>query len=178
MASQYWESLANSPSSLSVGTALASSTTLTDISPAPQWSLGAGQLAVGQSWFLEADGVFSTTGTPTLLLGFYYGGVAGTALLVSAATTTGTGAAAWPFHIEMKMSVFSVGATGTVQTRGKLYFGTSLTAWTISPLPLTHIATVTVNTTTTNALTLGAQWGTSSASNTVTCEDFDVHQLN
>jgi hypothetical protein len=30
---------------------------------------------------------------------------------------------------------------------------------------------VTVNTTTANALTVGAQWGTSSASNTITVED-------
>ena len=175
---QSWVANANSPGQ-SAGAALASSVTLTDISPAPQFSSQTfGQMYVGQRWRLTAHGIFSTTGTPTLLLGCYYGGVAGTALAASAATTTGSGAAAWPWKLEVLLSVRSLGASGTIWCQGWLDFPTSLTAITRTAIPTTNVQLVTVNTGTNSALTVGAQWGTSSSSNTVTCEDFIIEQMN
>src|SRR5690242_13525190 len=104
MPAQFWEAVLNSPA-VGAGTPLASSTTLTDISPAPQLVLPANYLYVGQRLRIRAYGIFSTTGTPTLLLGGYYGGVAGTLLAATAAITTGSGAASWPWQLSLDVRV-------------------------------------------------------------------------
>ncbi len=179
---QTWIANANSPGQ-GAGSALASSAALTDISAGGAsasafFTQTYGPMYVGQRWRLTAHGVFSTTGTPTLLLGAYYGGVAGTALAATAATTTGSGAAAWPWRLELLFQVRSLGSSGTVWAQGWCDFPTSLTALTRTSIPVTNAQLVTVNTGTNSALTVGAQWGTSSASNTVTCEDFVVEQQN
>lgn len=111
-----WESLLNSPQPTADGTALASSVTLTDISPVnPTVTLPANFQYPGSAFKLTAFGIFSTTATPTLLLGFYYGGVAGTAIVTSGAITTGSGVTNVPWHMEAYLTVRSVGATGTLK---------------------------------------------------------------
>jgi hypothetical protein len=176
---QFWRSLLPGSNAVGVGAgaAYASSTTLTDVSPAPQITLAANSLYVGQRLRVKGYGIFSNTGTPTLLFGIYYGGVAGTALAATGATTTTTGATSWPFDVELDILVKSVGTSGTVWCNGKVNLGTSLTAMTPIWLPSTQSQPVTINTTTANALTLGAQWGTNSASNTLTVEDFYAETL-
>jgi len=171
---QFWRSLLPGSNAVAVGAgaAYASSTTLTDVSPAPQITLAANSLYVGQRLRVHGHGIFSNTGTPTLLFGIYYGGVAGTALAATGATTTTTGATSWPFSVDLEIQVKSVGSSGTVWCNGLVNLGTSLTATTPIWLPSTQSQPITINTTTANALTLGAQWGTNSASNTLTVEDF------
>lgn len=157
------------------GAALASSTTLTDVSPTPNITLPANVLEVGMDVEIVAELQFSTTGTPTLLLGLYYGGVAGTALAASSAITTGSAAAAWPAILRYAGRVRAVGSSGSIVGHGELLLGTSLTAFSSRPIPETAAArTVTIDTTTAKAITLGAQWGTSSASNTLTCNRIGV----
>lgn len=178
MARQYWVSPVP-PFHLADGTAYASSTTLTDVSPAPPIVLPANLLDPGMELEIRAHGAFSTTGTPTLLLGIYLGGVAGVALAASSAITTGTGAASWPFVIDYRGIVRAGGATGSINGQGRLYLGTSLTAFTVRPIPETLAArTVTIDTTTAKSVTVGAQWGTSSASNTLTVNDISVKLVN
>ena len=174
---QSWESVLNVPGE-GAGTALASSTSLTDISPAPQLTLPAGYMYVGQRLRLIAYGIFSTTSTPTLLLGGYYGGVAGTTLAATAAITTGSGAASWPWRLALEVYVRSLGSSGTVWCNGTVKLGTSLTALTEYWIPSSQTQPITINTTTANALTVGAQWGTSSASNTITCEDVYIEAIS
>ena len=175
MSSQFWVSNSNSPSQGS-GSALASSTSLTDISPAPQYTLPY-YLYAGQRIRLTAYGRFSTTATPTLLIGFYYGGVAGTALAATGAITTGT-ATAWPWRASYNFRVGAVGSSGSVTGEGNVTIGTSLTAETGSPIPASATNPVTIDTTTLKILTVGAQWGSNSSSNTITCEDFIVELMN
>lgn len=164
------------------GTALNTSVTLTDISPAPQIVPAAAvMLESGMELELEAYGEFSTTGTPTLLLGFYWGGVAGIALAASTAITTTTTGAAWPWRLHYRGRIRTVGTSGQIKGVGQLFLGTSLTAMTPSWIPATQaLRTVTVDTTgaSAKALTVGAQWGTSSVSNTVTCYDLSVDIAN
>lgn len=170
-----WTSQLNSPSRKQAGAALASSTTLTDVSAAPQFVLPANYLQEGSTLTLRAWGVFSTTSTPTLLLGFYYGGVAGVALGTTGAITTGSGVTNVPWRIELDVDVWTDGATGTCKTQGWAGFGTSVSAWSFLPIPNTaNTSTVTIDTTAAKAITVGAQWGTSSASNTLTCHGFKV----
>lgn len=166
------------PFQIGDGTAYNTSVTLTDVSAAPNHLLAANQLTVGTMIELNAFGKFSNTATPTLLLGFYYGAVAGTALVATSAITTTTGATNWQFSMYYRGIVRSNGATGTIMGAGWIDLATSLTAFTHRPLPETAVATVTIDTTTSKALTVGAQWGTSSASNTLTCSYFDVQISN
>jgi hypothetical protein len=174
MSRQYWVAPVG-PFNTADGTALASSTTLTDVTAAPQIVLPANALEVGSELEICAQGQFSTTGTPTLLLGIYYGGVAGTALAASSAITTGSAAAAWPFMLRYRGIVRTVGSAGTIKGEGVLYFGTSLTAFSVRPIPESAAArTATIDTTSAKSVTIGAQWGTSSASNTLTCYDISV----
>lgn len=175
---QYWNA-SIPPFASADGTALASSTTLTDVSLAPQITLPANFLEVGMRIRLEAFLTFSTTGTPTLLTGFYYGGVAGSALAASSAVTTGSAAAAWSVILRYLGQVRAIGSSGSIVGQGELQLGTALTTFTGRPIPeVAASRTVTIDTTVAKALTVGAQWGTSSASNTITCNDFTVTLLN
>jgi hypothetical protein len=177
MPAQFWRSVLNAPG-VGPGTALASSTTLTDISGAPQLVLPANYLYIGQRLRMKGYGIYSTTGTPTLQVGAYYGGVAGTALAVTAANSTPNNSAAYPWQVDLDIYVRSVGSSGTVWCNGWAKVGSSLTAMTEYAIPSSQTQPISVSTTTANALTIGALWGTSSASNTITCEDLYVEALS
>ncbi|MEO5664038.1 MAG: hypothetical protein ABIR39_12210 [Nocardioides sp.] len=171
---QYWVAPVG-PFHTADGTAYATSITLTDVSPAPQITLPANMLEIGSEIELEASGFFSNTATPTLLLGFYLGGVAGVALAASTAVTTTTAAVAWPFQLRYRGVVRSIGAAGSIVGQGRLYLPTSLVASTTRFIPETAaLRTVAIDTTVAKTVTVGAQWGTSSASNTLTCQDLSV----
>jgi hypothetical protein len=171
---QYWVAPVG-PFHTGDGTAYNTSVTLTDVSPAPNITLPGNMLELGSEIELSAFGQFSNTATPTLLLGFYFGGVAGVALAASSAITTTTGAAAWPWMLRYRGVVRTVGATGSIVGQGELLLGTALTAFTVRPIPeVAASRTVTIDTTTSKAITVGAQWGTSSASNTLTVNDISV----
>ena len=174
---QSWEAVLNVPGE-GAGTALASSTAATDISPSPQLTLPAGYMYVGQRLRLIGYGIFSTTSTPNLTLGGYYGGVAGTLLAGTGTVATGNGAASWPWRLQLEIYVRSLGSSGTVWCNGKVSLGSSLTALTDYWIPNSQTMPVTINTTTANALTIGATWGTSSASNTITCEDAYIEAIS
>lgn len=171
---QLWTYPLPSVGNVASGSAYTSSTTLTDVSPAPQLTFPGNFLQPGMVIRVKAAGTFSNTSTPTLLLGVYYGGVAGTALAATSAITTTTGATNWQWAIEYTGRIRTIGSSGTIMGFGAVDLGTSLTAVTHRPIPETALATVTIDTTAPKAITLGAQWGTNSASNTLTCVHFDV----
>lgn len=160
------------------GAAFSTFTTFQDVSPVPQLVLPQQMMDVGLELYLYANGEFSTTGTPTLSIGFWFNGAAGAAptsiLAQSAAITTGTGAAAWPWEAWWRGRLRGIGSSGSFVGMGSLILGTSLTATSLNPVPTTQAArTVTVDTTANRAVGVGAAWGTSSASNTIT-----VHTLS
>jgi hypothetical protein len=78
------------------GAAFTTFTTFQDVSPSPQLVLPQQMMDVGMELFLYANGEFSTTGTPTLSIGFWFNGAAGAAptsvLAQTTATTTGSAA--------------------------------------------------------------------------------------
>jgi hypothetical protein len=174
MARQSWVSPVG-PFAIGPDVAQNTFTTLKDIDIAPHPTLPANSLEEGSELELQASGEFSTTGTPTLLLGFYLGGTAGVALAASAAITTGSAAAAWPWVMHWRGVVRTIGPTGTIKGEGFLNLGTSLTAFSVNAIPITQaLRTVTIDTTTAKIVTVGAAWGTSSASNSVTCYDISA----
>ncbi len=173
-----WEALLNSPQPTAAGTALANSTTLTDISVAPQFTLPANYLLAGSALKFTAYGVFSTTATPTLLLGVYYGGVAGTALATTGAVTTGSAVTNVPWRLEVTATVWTTGSSGTAKAQGLFGMGTSVSAWNFLPVPNTaNTGTVTIDTTAAKALTIGAQCGTANASNTITLHGLQTESM-
>ena len=172
-----WSSLLNSPG-IGAGAAYANSTTITDVSAAPQFTLPANFLQVGSVLRFEAFGVFSTTGTPNLTLGIYYGAVAGTALATTGAVATSSGVTNVPWKLNLTTHVRTVGSSGTAMSHGSSYWGSSVSALNAEiPLPASALATVTIDTTAAKVLSVGATWGTASASNTLTLHGFTIESL-
>jgi len=149
----------------------------------PLPTVGANELKIGTKLVIEAIGEFSTTGTPTLQIGLIYnasaGAAGGTALAQSAAITTGSGAASWPWHYRANGIITTTGTSGVIYIHGILDFGTSLTALSPNACPTTAAArSVTINTTTAASFGLGAAWSASSASNIIIVDVFNVQILN
>lgn len=176
-----WVQFANAyqTSSTTAGSALASSTSLTDVSPGGS-TVGQAYtfplpFRVGDAWEISANGIYSTTGTPTLLLGLYYGGVGGTALCATAATTTGSGVANGVWRLTADMHITAVGTSGTALTIGSVSgIGTGPV---LMPATSSTGGAATIATGTANILTVGCQWGTSSASNSLVCYWMAVKKL-
>ena len=172
-----WLMVANGPESgagQGAGAAYASSSSATDVSAAPQFlSQTWGPMRVGQRLRFTGYAIASNTGTPTLNLGIYYGGVAGVALATSGTITTTTAMTNWTWRFEVHSEVITTGSSGTIRSYGWIDIPTSATAVTRQQMNGTA-QDVTVNTTTSSALTAGATWGTSNASNTLTLKGFVI----
>lgn len=132
------------------------------------------QLQPGSTIRVEAWGVASNTATPTLILGLYWGLVAGTALVVSTAKTTTTAMTNWEWHAWYTGRIVSTGTSGSIIGSGYWRLPTSLTAWTEIRWPETAPAAVTIDTTINKQLSIGATWSASSGSNSITCHGMEV----
>jgi hypothetical protein len=156
-------------------------TALADVVIAPTTNVPADLLEIGTRVRLYAAGQYtSTSATPTLGIGFYYGGIAGVELGAAAALPILSTATAWPFIMEYQGVIRTLGATGTIVGQGKLFFGFSLTSFgqtsavpTIRAIPETAAKrTATIDTTARKALTVGAVWSVATGSPTLTVNDF------
>lgn len=157
-------------------------TTKQDVSPAPVPVIPGGKLRPGSQLHVKAKGSFSTTGTPTLTLGFWFGtralSITGD-IALSSVITTGSGAAEWPWEMEWDGVCTAIGASGTLLGSGHLKLGTSLTALSVVPVPITNaLRTVTIDTTIERAIGVSATWSASSASNQVTTNAHRVLIVN
>lgn len=137
------------------------------------------KLRAGSMLRVAARGNFSTTGTPTLQLGFWIGTRANAMtidLALSSAITTGSGAAAWPWLMEWDGLCAAAGASGSVIGQGRLYLGTALTTFASPvPIPITQaLRTVAIDTTIERAIGVSAAFSASSASNQVQVDSTDV----
>lgn len=162
------------------GTAYHTSTTLTDVGPTPQVQLPGGILEIGSRLEFYAFGRYSTTGTPTLTLGIYTGTIgqaigSGVALCTSAALTTVSGAANRSWRIEGHAQVRTAGTSGSVLAFGEL---SNITTGGTDMMPASAPAAATVDTTVNRYIAVGATWGTSSASNTLTVHYFGCRLVN
>lgn len=162
------------PIHLLSGAAFTTFTAYQDISPTPAIKVPANFFEPGTQVELRAMGHFSNTGTPTLSIGFYWG-TAAVPIGQSALITTTTAATAWPWQLKYKGRVRSIGTAGTIYGQGTFELGTSLTAVTLQFVPVSQaLRTSTIDTSIEKVVGVGAQWGTSNAANSVTCEFFSV----
>lgn len=181
MPAQFWESMINSPAATVDGSALASSTTLTTISPSsttsPDFVVPANWLYAGQVLRVRGTGRYSTTGTPTLLIGAYWGGSAGVSLANTGAVTTASGVSNVTFLYMLDIFIRSIGTSGTAMCVGSCQ-GLASAVISTTLVPTSAPAVATIDTTAAKALVLAAQWGTNSASNTITCHTWSIEAIN
>lgn len=130
----------------------------------------------GTTFRTEAWGTFSTTGTPTLVFGVYYGA---TALAVNVAFTTASGAATLPWHFRVITQVISAAVPSAVVTssHGELVYGTTVAATTQIPIPGIAQASVNVDNTAAGELSVQATFSASSASNIVVLRGFYIEEI-
>lgn len=169
-------------------TAFASFTTKQSVTTLPLPSIPAGVLRAGSIVKIEAEGEYGTTGTPTLVWGLFLGTHDGTDtnaptittdIALSSAITTPSGAAAFDWRLEWRGRVTKTGSSGLIVGNGTLEQGTSLTARSSFPIPITQaLRTVAINTTIANAVGVSATYGASSASNTIATYDITVLIMN
>ena len=182
MEAQPWVEVANSLPSITDGTTLASSASIATISPSastnPALTFGANSLFPGAALRVTGAGRFSTTGTPTLNLGLYWGGSGGTALATTGAITTTSGVTNVPFWVSAIIVCRAIGTSGTLFTQGIVHGISGTVGVSVVPMPASAPAAVTVDTTSAKSLDLTATWGTSSASNTITLHNWIVEALN
>jgi len=143
----------------------------------------AGKLRAGSKLVVNARGNFSTTGTPTLSLGFWIGTRALTMtidLAISSLITTASGAAAFPWIMEWEGLCTKADVSGTLLGHGKLYLGSSLIAFNAPvPIPITQaLRTVAIDTTIERAIGVSAAFSASSGSNQVQVDDNRVLIVN
>lgn len=173
------------------GSAYASSTTATAVSPAT----GAGytpanfwlpSYGISKSLLVKAFGVLSTTGTPNLTLAISANTTQGTYNSSGVLATTGVVAQAStvtnvPWELEVLISNVTTGSGGTFLAGGmvKVYTAsTTIQSMRISSSAANPNTSASLSTQSAYYIELAATWGTSSASNTLTVYDYAVIGLN
>lgn len=124
---------------------------------------------VGRLLIVTANGVYSTTGTPTLLLRVRFG----TTNLISFAAKTGINNAsnqAW--GIKSYIVTRTLGSSGTVMASGTLFFQDAANRDTIETV--VNNSATTIDTTVSQTLQISATWSAASVSNTATLKNFIV----
>src|SRR5438477_95254 len=162
-------------------TAIATTVTETYLWIPGQYSqIPLGDPVVGKAYYVKAGGIVSTTGTPTVVNTLRYHApatttVGGVSLGASVAGTTATGLANVPWFLEAIVIFRSLGlaaTSATVTGTGNTVIGG--VAGTAPSFSLSYgtngTATVDTYTQANMGIGVGWTWGTSSASNTVTCQ--------
>lgn len=184
MSRQSWEELI--AWATADGTAVANSTTEAIIFP--NVTIPSNYMSDGRVLELIARGRLSSVTAPTVRFRLRWGGVAGTVLWDSGLITTNSGTAAL-WAIAMHLIVRTNGATGTIFAMGEAMVGAAAAATVASATGAPAVvlggsagddtpAAVTVDLTADTALSLTAQWGAASASNTLTGHQEFLKSLN
>jgi len=185
MSRQYWEeSLVWATAS---GTAVASTSAETILFP--NVTIPANYMQDGRTLRIRAIGQYSNTGTPTMIFGLRWGGVAGTLLCKTAACTTPSGVTAAMWDLDIILTTRSNGATGTIMANGVARVHAAVAGTVASATgaglvtPMTNggvvtPAAVTVDLTADTALSITLTWSASSSSNTATGLNYTIEAMN
>ncbi|MCX4450724.1 right-handed parallel beta-helix repeat-containing protein [Streptomyces sp. NBC_01789] len=155
----------DAPTSRSVATA-ANTTTETILA---SWSIPAGDAADYASYRFTAQGVASTTGTPTLTIRVRLGGVAGAVVAAFTAVTTSSAISGRGWRVDGSLLAVAPGSASATWSGGAtLTHHLSATTGVVQH-ELTD-GTITRDSTSSQALVVTAQWSAASASNTATAQ--------
>jgi hypothetical protein len=163
-----WRSCINGPvyANTSAGTAVSNTTTETNLLSG--YTIAANDCVPGRTYRVTAKGIYGTAGTaPTLNIKLKLGT---TVLATTGATTTKASTTNRQWMLSADVICITTGASGSVEAAGSFVYTTAANAAASSDVhwEMANTATVTVDTTTAQALTISAQWGTANASNTIT----------
>jgi hypothetical protein len=160
-------------------------TTRQDVSPLPLSILPGNVVRPGSAIKIEAEGEWSATATPTLVLGFYAGipGASGggtiTSILAESVASTLSANTSFPWRMEYRGKFVTIGTAGSIVGSGDLEMGTTLSAFTSTAIPITlALRTVAINTTVANAIGVCATFSASNASNNVRVYQMTALLLN
>lgn len=135
-------------------------------------TLPASLLAIGKSLRLRLSGVLSTDASAgTLTIRAKLGS---TSIAASTAVTPSNSLSNVAWILDVDLTCRTIGASGTVFGQGMMQIADS----TGRVIGLAATAAVTVDTTSSLAVNVTAQWGTASASNTITCSNATILLLN
>ncbi len=172
-ARSYWDAPVP-PLSFADGSPFTGTSVLTDISPGavkPTPVPEQGSVLRLRAFFE----ITTTSATPTLTLGFYWGGAAAAAPVAAAAgLAIPASVTAGPGVLEYEGEFRALGASGSIKGQGWVLMPSSLTAFaTPVPVPQTAAArTVTVNTSGGLAVTVAALWSSATGTPGITCTHF------
>lgn len=172
------------PFHVAAGAAFNTFTAKKDVSPQPLPVIKADKLRKGSKLYVKAQGEYSTTGTPTMRLGLWFGtrlGVITGDLAVTGLVATVSGAAAFPWELEWEGIVTATGAAGTLLGQGKSKLGATVATFSSDiPFPITAAlrSVASFDTTIERAIGVSAEFGTSSASNQVIVNTLRASVLN
>lgn len=130
-------------------------------------TLPAAFLTVSKTIRIRGKGFHSSTASPTLNLKVKFGST----VLCSTGAHTHHNATNGYFDFECEITCRSIGASGTVFAQGIFTDATD-------HVSMGNTATTTIDTTTTQAITVTAQWSAASASNTISLTNLTVEVLN
>jgi hypothetical protein len=122
--------------------------------------LAANALAVGRTLRIQAWGIVSDTGTPTLTVKVKLGS---TVILTTGAITLASGISDKLWRLEAIITCRSVGGSGTVFGQGQFNYNNGLFT------DIVNTATTTVDTTSSQTIDVTATWSAASSSNTISC---------
>jgi hypothetical protein len=122
---------------------------------------------VGKTLRIRGKGFHSSTASPTLNLKVKFGST----VINATGTHTHHNATNGYFDFECDITCRTTGAGGTVFSQGIFTDATD-------HVSMGNTATISVNTTTTQAITVTAQWSVASASNTISMTNLTVEVLN
>jgi hypothetical protein len=170
------------PFPIARGAAFNTFSTAKDVSPLPLKYTYGNELKVGSIVELMAVGEYSTTGTPTMRLGFAYGITSaggllstGVALAGSDLVATVSGAAAFGWKMHYLGLVTADGAAGTLYGHGTIELSSTLILASAKPIPVTAAARQsTIDTTVKKTWHVFAEFGTSAAGNQVIVDALSV----
>ena len=178
-------------SNSAVGSAYASSTTATAVSPATGagyspanfWLLPYG---VGKRLWVKAFGVLGTTSTPNLTVGVTANTTQGTynssaIVATSAVTAQASSVTNVPWELDVMITCATTGGSGTFLSFGvfKVYTAsTTIQSMRVSSSTANPNTAFTLSTESAYYWEMFATWGTNSASNTLTVYDYSVYGMN
>ena len=147
---------------------VANTTTETTLlgTPVGSYTLPTNFLTIGKTLRFKASGFISTAGSAgNMTLRFKFGA---TNICVTPSFTATNNLSQQLWKVDVVVTCRTTGASGTVFGQGRYGRYTVSNGNRVS-VAMVNTATTTINTTTTNTVNLTVQWGTASASNTITC---------
>ncbi len=142
-------------------------------------TLPAGFLTVGKVISIYAQGSITNTGTPTLNILLRFGGISGTIVASTGASTMPSYATNHTWTLTINITCNSVGASGGVRGSGILMMNaTAANLFIVDLVPSGGASTnTTIDTTDPQDISISAKWGTASSSNIIVCDQLIMQHL-